>query len=112
MAGNGCALHSGVSNRTKIWFYWKHIFHAESALRSESESGAALAQLPDRVDLKSDGIQVVLKLPIQASEEDDGAHPTHLVLARFIPMQMKRRGVEMRLVLEDDTLAGAWTLRS
>jgi DNA invertase Pin-like site-specific DNA recombinase len=74
-------------------------------LRSERESGAALAQLADRVDLKSNGIQVMLKLPIPTSEEDDGAHPTHLALARFMPMHMKRRGVEMRLVLEGDTTA-------
>jgi len=73
------------------------------SLRSASESGAALAQLTDRIDLKCNGIQVVLKLPIQASEQDEGATPTHLALARFIPMRMKRRGVEMRLVLEGDT---------
>jgi site-specific DNA recombinase len=72
-------------------------------LSSESESGSALAQLTDRIDLKSNGVQVALKLPIPASGQDDGASPTHLALGRFISMQMKRRGVEMRLVLEGDT---------
>jgi site-specific DNA recombinase len=72
-------------------------------LGSENDSGSPLAQLTDRIDLKSNGIRVALKLPIPAGEQDDGATQTHLALARFIPMQMKRRGVEMRLVLEGDT---------
>jgi hypothetical protein len=32
-----------------------------------------------------------------------GANPSHLGLTRFIPIQMKRRGVELRLVLEGDS---------
>jgi len=79
-------------------------------LGSASEFGSALVHLTERIDLKCNGIQVVLKLPIPASERDDGATATHLALARFIPMQMKRRGVEMRLVLEGDTTPGAVNL--
>ncbi len=77
-------------------------------LGSKCESGTTLAQLSERIDLKSDGIRVVLKLPtIPASERNDGATPTHLALGRFIPMQLRRRGVETRLVLEGDTTPSA-----
>jgi site-specific DNA recombinase len=72
---------------------------------SPSESGTALAQLIERVELKSDGIQVKLKLPVPTSGEDDGVRPTYFVFGRFLPMQMKRRGIEMRLVLEGDITA-------
>ena len=57
----------------------------------------------ERAELSRDGIRVSLKLPIPPAEERDGAPPSHLALTRFVPMQMKRRGVEMRMVLEGDT---------
>jgi len=75
----------------------------ERLLRSGDEARSTLAELVDRVELRSDGIQVALKLPILASEQDDGTTTRHLSLNRFIPMQMKRRGVETRLVLEGDS---------
>src|SRR5271156_2321318 len=75
----------------------------EQLLRSGDEARSALAELVERVELRSDGIQVALKLPIPASEQDDSATTRHLSLNRFVPMQMKRRGVETRLVLEGDS---------
>lgn len=64
--------------------------------------GSTLAQLTNRIDLKSNGIQVVLKLPIPAGEQDGGTSPVHLTLTRLVPMRMKRRGVEMKIILEGD----------
>jgi hypothetical protein len=55
------------------------------------------------VELRRDGIRVALKLAIPGAEQDDGTTASHLSLNRFVPMQMKRRGVEMRLVLEGDS---------
>jgi site-specific DNA recombinase len=72
---------------------------------SSNESGPVLAKLIDRVELKSEGIQVTLKLPILESGQDCDARPTYLVLSQFMPMQMKRRGIEMRLILEGDVTA-------
>src|ERR1017187_5910612 len=46
-----------------------------------------------------DGIDVSIKLPIPS---DDAATPNELELARFVPMRMKRRGVEMRLIIDGD----------
>jgi hypothetical protein len=39
-------------------------------------------------------------LPIPAGEERDAATPNELALTRFVPMRMKRRGVEMRLIID------------
>jgi site-specific DNA recombinase len=53
----------------------------------------------DRVDLKQDGIQLSIMLPIIS---DENTPPKELRFTRFLPMQVKRRGVEMRLVIAGD----------
>ncbi|MGH7813101.1 MAG: hypothetical protein ACREQI_03765, partial [Candidatus Binataceae bacterium] len=68
-----------------------------------SESRLALAEVIDCVELNRDGIKVSLKLPILPAEECDGMPQSHIALTKFVPMQMKRRGVEMRMVLEEDS---------
>jgi hypothetical protein len=51
-----------------------------------------------------DGIHLSLKLPLAVTEPSDVASPgVNLPLSRLVPMQMKRRGVEMRIVLEGDS---------
>ncbi len=74
-------------------------------LRTKREAAAALADLIERTDLSRDGIRVTLKVPTPPAEEQKGAPPLHIVLTRLVPMQMKRRGVEMRMVLEGDAAA-------
>ncbi len=87
------------------------IFKAAEAwiqsLRSESEAAPALVRLIERVGLKQDGIQVSIKLPIPSDEGRDAATPNELALARFVPMRMKRRGVEMRLIIDGDAMPAA-----
>jgi len=72
-------------------------------LQSEVEVGAALNALVDRVELIDTGIRVSIKLPIPSDEGRDAATPNELALARFVPMRMKRRGVEMRLIIDGAT---------
>jgi len=73
------------------------------SLRSEAEAASVLTRLIERVGLKQNGIQVSLKLPIPSDEGHDVATPNELELARFVPMRMKRRGVEMRLIIGGDS---------
>jgi site-specific DNA recombinase len=68
-------------------------------LRSDVEVSAALSALVDRVDLIDAGIRVSLKLPHSITEEH-GANSTALSIARVFPMQIRRRGFEMRLVIQ------------
>ena len=72
--------------------------------RAEREAASALAELVERATLSRDGIQVSLNLPLLTTNGHGGAHPSHLDLTRFVPMRMKRRGVELRLVLESDSV--------
>jgi len=44
-----------------------------------------------------EGMRLILKLPIAA--EDRNGTTRHLALVRLIPLQLKRRGVETRMVL-------------
>jgi len=66
-----------------------------------------LVRLIESVGLKQDGIDVSIKLPIPSDEGRDGATPNELALARFVPMRMRRRGVEMRLIIDGDGTAAA-----
>jgi hypothetical protein len=76
------------------------IFETVTALSRKQESGSdpsnRIARLVDRVDLRQDGIQLSITFPVQ-SGEDTALKVLHF--KRFIPMQVKRRGVEMRLVI-------------
>jgi DNA invertase Pin-like site-specific DNA recombinase len=69
-------------------------------LQSELEAGAALSALVDRVELSETGIRLSLKVPIAETASRPAANAKELALARFFPMIVRRRGVEMRLVIE------------
>jgi len=68
-------------------------------LRTPTHTAPALAQLSERVALQRDGIEVALTLPFATGEEGTAA-VMGLGLTRCVPMRMRRRGVEMRLVLD------------
>ncbi len=68
----------------------------------ESEAGAAIIPtLVERVVLKRDGIQLTLVLTPYIPK--GGSVP--ITITRDIPMQIRRRGVEMRLVINGDNAA-------
>ncbi len=79
----------------------KSIFDAANVwserLTSEAETAESLRLLVDRVELDEHGIKISLELPAA----HDGAH---LKLTRMIPMQMRRRGIEMKFVIGGDSL--------
>jgi site-specific DNA recombinase len=71
--------------------------------RLRPQAASALPQLIARVELSTTGIKLSLKLPIGSNEASDGLPPSHITLSRFVPMTLRRRGVEMRMVLEGDS---------
>jgi site-specific DNA recombinase len=76
-------------------------------LQSEAEQTSAIATLVDRVELKSDGIRVSIKLPIAGVEKSRAQLPDQIAIARWFPMQLKRRGVELRLIVGDHNRSAA-----
>jgi site-specific DNA recombinase len=68
-------------------------------LRSEGEASAALKSLLDRAELHPDGIRLSIRLPIPTFGKPKASATTHLSLTRQIPLRVRRRGIEMRLVI-------------
>jgi len=65
-------------------------------LQSEAEQTSAIGALVDRVELSADGVRVSIKLPIAGAEKFRAQLPNQVAIARSFPMQLKRRGVELR----------------
>ena len=68
-------------------------------LRSEVDAEAALKALVERVDLTDSSIRLALKIPISSADAKPSANAGELRIARLVPIQIRRRGVEMRLVI-------------
>jgi site-specific DNA recombinase len=71
-------------------------------LQSEVEAASALTALIERVELRHDGLCLSLNLPLPASTSGDQPLQAAAIVTRFVPMRMKRRGVELRLVIEGE----------
>lgn len=61
----------------------------EWARQIDDTGSQAISTLVDRVDLKADGFLIAIQLPLGSG---------HLKLTRAVPMQMKRRGVELKMI--------------
>jgi site-specific DNA recombinase len=71
-------------------------------LESPAECSLALAELVDRVELSSDGIRLALKVPTRLAHPAAPEMHASITVSRFVPMQIKRRGVELRLVMNSN----------
>jgi hypothetical protein len=71
-------------------------------LESAAERSSVLTTLVNRVDLSSDGFRLALKLPTQLAQAGEALNNASIAVSRFVPMQIKRRGVELRLVVNGD----------
>jgi site-specific DNA recombinase len=69
-------------------------------LQLEVEASAVLTALVDRVDLTDTGIRLSLKVPLIDASTQLITNATDLIISRFFPLRIRRRGVEMRLVIE------------
>jgi site-specific DNA recombinase len=74
-----------------------------SRLRLETEAASALRSLVERAELYHDGIRLLVRMPLDSSGKPAANAPTHLLLARQIPLRVRRRGIEMRLVIGTDS---------
>jgi DNA invertase Pin-like site-specific DNA recombinase len=82
-----------------------HAFAAADSLRqkllSDTDRGEVLAVLIDRIEVREDSIRLALNLGALLPETE--ANTSELILVREVPQQVRRRGVEMRLVLASGT---------
>jgi hypothetical protein len=97
-----CAIEEGgVVDSSQIGSILDNAAAWSTRLLCEPETGPALASLVDRVELKPDGIRLLIRLPI-SPEGTVTERSTHLSITREIPMQLRRWGVEKRVVIETD----------
>jgi site-specific DNA recombinase len=67
-------------------------------LQNEADAPAALVEIVSKVEMRDDGITVTLRIEVQCSRA--GLRTTsNLDLSRFVPLRMKRRGVETRIII-------------
>jgi site-specific DNA recombinase len=71
-----------------------------------------LFSLIDRVDLGQNGMRLSIKLPLSNAESGAPDSASHLSLKRHVPMQIRRRGVELRLVINGGARASCKTDQS
>ena len=69
-------------------------------LRSETEAPAAIAALVDRVELRRDAIDLVLSMDFLIAEKERSPDTPRLAISRTIPMHLRQRGREMRLIID------------
>jgi hypothetical protein len=67
-------------------------------LQDEADGTASLGEIVSRVELSDDGIAVTLGIEAACSQAGVRTSST-LSLTRFVPLRMKRRGVETRIIL-------------
>ncbi len=97
------ATEESDTNLNRLPSVLKFAQAAIERLRVGSEVASALAELVERVELRRDGILLALKLPFSTDERSDSTPASHIALTKFIPMQIKRRGIEMRMVLQGES---------
>jgi site-specific DNA recombinase len=67
-------------------------------LENETEATACMVELVDRVELRDDGISLTVKIQVPCSRA--GVRISSILnLSRFVPLRMKRRGVETRIII-------------
>jgi site-specific DNA recombinase len=80
--------------------------------RLQFEQDSALSALIERVDLDQDGMRLSLKLPLSNAERGAPDGASHLSIKRRVPIQIRRRGVELRLVINGAARASCKTDQS
>jgi site-specific DNA recombinase len=68
-------------------------------LLAERERSTALVELVEKAVLTDEGIRLGLKLPVPGGGPGSAPLRKVLQLFRFVPLKVKRRGVEMRLII-------------
>lgn len=66
-------------------------------LLSEAEAPNAIRELIASVQLTEEGIRITLRIPLRSKDQKTPCQ--ELQLSHFVPLRMRRRGVEMRIIV-------------
>ena len=67
-------------------------------LQNQADATACLGEVIDRTELRDDGLSVTLRIEVPCSRA--GVRTSSILnLSRFVPLKMRRRGVETRIII-------------
>jgi site-specific DNA recombinase len=69
-------------------------------LQADPEAGVQLSTLIERVELKPERLRITLKLPVTIA---GAPHSAGIVITHELPLQLRRRGIEQRLIIPGET---------
>jgi site-specific DNA recombinase len=99
------ALQEGGISTMELSFALKIVEDCCAQLEAHSEIATTISEAIERVDLSKDGIQLTLNLAPLISHQVSVPVGARLTITRLVPLQIKRRGVELRLVLKGEATA-------
>jgi len=88
---------SGIDN-PDVMEVFKFASDLSGRLANETEGAATLTEITEKVQLSAGGIRIRLRISLPTLS--DRATPKILRITRFVSMQMRRCGVELKLVLD------------
>lgn len=98
-------LQEGRSSTAELSSALKIVEDCCAQLEAHSEIATTISEAIERVDLSKDGIQLTLNLAPLISHRASVPAGARLTITRRVPLQIKRRGVELRLVLKGEANA-------
>jgi site-specific DNA recombinase len=104
-AAIGAVLHEAGFSAQELVSTLKSIDAHRLRPESDGEIATAIARAIQRIDLRRDGFELTLDLkPLVADQlmVQDGAP---LTIKRLVPLQLRRRGVELRIVMQGEAAA-------
>lgn len=101
-AAIGALLHDAGFSAQQVIRAFKSIDEQRAQLEGEDNSTAPIASAINRIDLRKDGLQIVLDLAPLLADQLDDHHGARLTITRVVPLQLKRRGVELRIVMDGE----------
>jgi site-specific DNA recombinase len=91
------ALVTGLQDSAEVEQVLGMVASWRKRLDSENEAGAVLPELIEQVQLTATGIRLTLNMPVVSVGAGSGSA---IARSQFVPMTIKRRGVELRLILD------------
>src|SRR5262249_23507872 len=92
------ALHECEIEISDIREVFKIASELSRRLSFETARATALIEIVEKVRLAKDSVRVTFKIPLP--KDDEGTRQKMLTFSRLIPVRMKRRGVELRIIVE------------
>jgi DNA invertase Pin-like site-specific DNA recombinase len=90
------ALEESGNESASLVFVLRSAAFQVERLDSENERPAALAEI------SNDGILLSIRLPLLLEDEKSDRSPGQLILTKLVPLRLRSRGIEMRMVVDGD----------